>query len=169
MFWLILISRTFKECMNVVSKIWIKVTKNFSKQLCLLLDGTTNPDPCENAYGSDSSCDNWASLGYCTQTYVAWMTANCKKSCNLCEDACENTYSNDANCETWANLGYCTQTYVAWMSANCEKACNTCGQQSCENTYSNDASCESWANLGYCTQTYAAWMSANCEKACNTC
>ena len=39
---------------------------------------------CENTYSSDSACSYWASLGYCTQTYVAWMSANCEQACGTC-------------------------------------------------------------------------------------
>ena len=39
---------------------------------------------CENTYPNDSQCDNWASLGFCTHSYVEWMTTNCQKSCGTC-------------------------------------------------------------------------------------
>ena len=41
----------------------------------------TTPAPCEN---KQSSCDYWAGLGYCTETYVSYMNNNCAKACKFC-------------------------------------------------------------------------------------
>ena len=83
------------------------------------------PSDCENAYSSDSSCNAWASAGYCSHSYVAWMSANCEKACGLCGGTTPCTDSN-TNCPYWAGRGYCRHTYVAWMSENCKKSCNNC-------------------------------------------
>jgi len=33
---------------------------------------------------SDRNCDYWAGKNYCNEQYVAYMSRNCKKSCDLC-------------------------------------------------------------------------------------
>ena len=43
---------------------------------------TTTTVPCVDNY--TSYCPYWAGKGYCTQTYVSFMTKYCKKSCNVC-------------------------------------------------------------------------------------
>ena len=42
---------------------------------------TTTKAPCNDNY---SSCSYWAGKGYCTHSYVSFMTKYCKKSCNVC-------------------------------------------------------------------------------------
>merc|ERR1711957_962864 len=44
---------------------------------------------------SNQSCAYWANLNYCTEQYVAYMTQNCRQSCNICTkqiiyDDCKN-------------------------------------------------------------------------------
>ena len=52
------------------------------------------------------------------------MSANCRKSCNLCG----GTPCNDARseCPQWAGSGFCSGRYEAFMSANCKRSCRLC-------------------------------------------
>merc|ERR1712105_177121 len=83
---------------------------------------TTSAGNCQN---NNANCDYWAGRNYCNEQYVAYMTANCKKSCNLCGEtttaattttttaaACEN---NSRHCDYWAGRNYCTEKYVAYI------------------------------------------------------
>ena len=79
---------------------------------------------CDNARG-DSNCDYWAGLGFCTQTYVAFMQENCRKACALCGGG-SNCADSNANCPFWASYGYCVHSYVSYMRENCRASCNVC-------------------------------------------
>ena len=81
---------------------------------------------CGNAYGNDAQCRGWASSGYCSGRYGAWMSQNCKEACGLCGGGGSNCVDSNANCPYWAGRGFCTQTYVAYMRENCKKSCNVC-------------------------------------------
>ena len=52
---------------------------------------TTYCDDCEcldpqmaTCFDKSNTCAYWATLGYCTHTYVNYMQSDCKKSCGLC-------------------------------------------------------------------------------------
>ena len=86
---------------------------------------------CGNVY-ADSSCNAWASYGYCTRTYVNFMRTNCKEACGLCGGGggggggSSNCADGNANCPRWASYGYCVRSYVSYMRANCKRSCNVC-------------------------------------------
>lgn len=69
-------------------------------------------------------CKVWAKAGEC---YVnpTWMIANCRKSCDKCNDgSCKDLY-DDVQCEVWAQEMECMKNRV-WMHNNCMKACGLC-------------------------------------------
>ena len=79
---------------------------------------------CDDNSQYASSCPGWAGKGYCTHSYVSWMSANCKKSCGLCCTATDNS-QYASSCPGWKEKGYCSHSYVSWMMSNCKKTC-TC-------------------------------------------
>jgi len=89
--------------------------------------------PCVNAR---SSCDYWASLKYCTETYTSFMLKNCQKACGYCSGGSATTTAapttaapcedKSQHCSYWKRLNYCTETYVGYMRANCAKTCGHC-------------------------------------------
>ncbi|KAJ7390144.1 hypothetical protein OS493_027183 [Desmophyllum pertusum] len=69
-----------------------------------------------------SSCQSWASHGYCDQ-HPANMLTWCKVTCNLCSsDSC---IDNDGNCPAWKKSGAC-QTHPDVMKNHCLHSCNLC-------------------------------------------
>ncbi|KAJ7348797.1 hypothetical protein OS493_038999, partial [Desmophyllum pertusum] len=69
-----------------------------------------------------SSCQSWASHGYCDQ-HPANMLTWCKVTCNLCSsDSC---IDNDGNCPAWKKSGAC-QTHPDVMKTYCLHSCNLC-------------------------------------------
>merc|ERR1740139_490631 len=84
---------------------------------------TKAPTSTSSCTDSSKSCAYWAGLNYCTETYVGYMTENCKKSCNICGSSCTDS---ETSCAYWAGLNYCTEKYVTYMTQSCKKSCNIC-------------------------------------------
>jgi len=95
------------------------------------IDGTHN---CGSGNGGGSQCEDlnsncptWGSNGYCTGQFEQYMSATCKRTCNLCNGGttCADEYSE---CPTWASYDFCTTgEYVNFMRSYCKASCQSCG------------------------------------------
>ncbi len=72
-----------------------------------------------DSYGE---CEGWAESGYCSHSYVSWMSVHCRCSCDVCE--CGDVYPDD--CPDWQSYGYCEETYVEFMREYCRGSCGLC-------------------------------------------
>ena len=153
MYWIIFLGEPESKCMdtNANCKFFESIggcnsasLKEQCQKTCNLCDGktsstTTTTTTVESCGDNHSSCSKWAGMGYCTETYVGYMTENCKKSCNLCGGTTSTTSTTtettttadsckdkNSSCGKWAKRGFCTGTYETYMNANCKKSCNVC-------------------------------------------
>ena len=66
---------THDDCMNEL----LCDAKNCADSL-----GFESEVDCCCCCNNDPSCESWAADGYCSHTYVDWMSENCAQSCNIC-------------------------------------------------------------------------------------
>ncbi|XP_065574210.1 zinc metalloproteinase nas-15-like isoform X2 [Artemia franciscana] len=111
-------------------------------------------------------CSYWASAGECDKN-SAWMSVNCRKSCNECDKECTDV---NVYCERWAQRGECSRN-PAYMDIYCPKSCEACknkggpGNEACED---NNRYCTAWAERGQC-DVNPEYMLSYCSKACKAC
>ena len=77
-------------------------------------------------------CGFWESEGFCNHSYVAYMSANCKKSCNLCHSSsgCANLeYKGDNYCDDENN------------NANCDYDGGDCCGDNVDTSYCSQCQC----------------------------
>nr|XP_058961078.1 uncharacterized protein LOC131788010 isoform X2 [Pocillopora verrucosa] len=130
----------------------------------------------EECQDGNKNCKYWASHGHCKKS-ANYMSKNCRKSCNLCQDGedkgggAEEEECQDGNkhCKYWASNGHCEKS-ANYMSKNCRKSCNLCqdGEDTEGDCQDGNKNCKYWASHGHCKKS-AYYMSKNCRKSCNLC
>eukprot|EP00443_Scrippsiella_acuminata_P069105 CAMPEP_0115551474 /NCGR_PEP_ID=MMETSP0271-20121206/95749_1 /TAXON_ID=71861 /ORGANISM="Scrippsiella trochoidea, Strain CCMP3099" /LENGTH=754 /DNA_ID=CAMNT_0002985075 /DNA_START=102 /DNA_END=2367 /DNA_ORIENTATION=+ len=113
---------------------------------------------------SDSSCQHWASLGYCAagHTYESHMHQVCKLSCNLCGTA--GSGGSDGH-----EGGDSDGTADSGLSdGSDEDNGQGSGNLGCQDSEMN---CAYWAGLGFCEEgnVNEAFMHEACKVSCNLC
>lgn len=79
---------------------------------------------CVDKYHDTEQCQRWANRNECSNN-PAWMTPNCRRSCNRCgRPKCIDEY-NTTKCLKWARNGEC-RINKGWMIPNCRKSCKAC-------------------------------------------
>ena len=87
----------------------------------------------------NKNCAEWAKIGECTDhRSQAFMSQNCAKSCNLCDEPLnpddptddppvdEGCTDKSTHCSFWAEKGSCSNHKADFMKRNCPKVCNFC-------------------------------------------
>ena len=79
----------------------------------------------------NKNCAEWAKIGECSDPRSqAFMSQNCMKSCNQCDDIIstvdQGCTDKSKHCNFWAEKGSCTNHKADFMKRNCAKVCNFC-------------------------------------------
>ncbi|KAK2149475.1 hypothetical protein LSH36_450g02070 [Paralvinella palmiformis] len=129
---------------------------------------------CINKYLDDNQCEVWALQGECG-TNAAWMTENCRRTCERCSDwkpAIVNYHPNSTECDIWARRGDCISN-APFMLVFCHQSCVASTRPTdCSVNKHDDLinlrDCQTWANYGECTK-HTHYMFYDCTKACFGC
>ncbi|CAK8684129.1 unnamed protein product [Clavelina lepadiformis] len=144
----------------------------------------------EECSDQDWRCKTWATLNFCNEKYVEYMTMFCPESCSLCSSKATTALSatttpttmqttpgacmdKHTNCKHWASFNFCNTKYVDYMTINCRESCGLCPStdlqmslpEKCTDEYTM---CGFWAKNGYCTlEPFSRLMKEHCKKSCN--
>jgi len=119
-----------------------------------------------------TSCQDWASEGFCTSpTWAVYMAQQCARTC-CTVNSFNKAYPDTENqpCSAYVENGYCSQ-YSDWMKENCPRSC--CKTAQCANTENlhdpanTGYTCQDFQGWGYCKDDrYLDYMTVNCKNTC---
>jgi len=137
-----------------------------------------------------TKCKEWAQWGECDNN-PSYMSNNCEKSCNICEDdqptespgstsaptpssapTFVSCVDGNARCPEWAEDNQCSIN-PDYMLKNCEKSCLVCqsgddDQVTFPPCRDNNSRCPEWASENQCAEN-PDYMLKSCKLSCNVC